>query len=41
MDFMMYWQGIKFFKKNLCFMVNELSQYDMDITFKQMWVRKY
>jgi hypothetical protein len=25
----------------LCFMVNELSQYDMGITFKQKWVRKY
>jgi hypothetical protein len=22
-------------------MVNELSQYDMDIAFKQMWVRNY
>jgi hypothetical protein len=22
-------------------MVNELSQYDMGITFKQKWVRKY
>jgi hypothetical protein len=22
-------------------MVNELSQYDMGIAFKQMWVRKY
>jgi hypothetical protein len=22
-------------------MVNELSQYDMDITFKQKWVRKH
>jgi len=32
---MMYWWGIKFFKIFLCFMVNELSQYDIDIAFKQ------
>ncbi len=25
----------------VCFMVNELSQYDMGITFKQKWVKKY
>jgi hypothetical protein len=25
----------------LWFMVNELSQYDMGITFKRKWVRKY
>ncbi len=25
----------------LCFMVNELSQYDMGIAFKQKWVKKY
>ncbi len=25
----------------LCFMVNELSQYDMGITFKQKWVKKF
>jgi hypothetical protein len=25
----------------LCFMVNELSQYDTSIAFKQKWVRKY
>ncbi len=25
----------------LCFIVNELSQYDTCITFKQKWVRKY
>ncbi len=41
MNFMMYWRGIKYFKKKLCFIVNELSQYDMGITFKQKWVRKY
>jgi len=29
------------FKIFLCFMVNELSQYDIGITFKQKWVRKY
>ncbi len=40
-NFMMYWKGIKFFKIFLCFMVNELSQYDMGTTFKQKWVRKY
>ncbi len=38
---MMYWQGIKFFKIFVCFMVNELSQYDMGITFEKKWVRKY
>jgi len=40
MNFMMYWQGIKYFNQ-ICFMVNELSQYDMIIAFKQKWVRKY
>ncbi len=37
----MYWQGIKYLKNILCFMVNELSQYDTCITFKQKWARKY
>ncbi len=41
MNFMMYWQGIKFFKIFFCFMVNELSKYNMGIAFKQKWVRKY
>ncbi len=41
MNFMMYWWGIKYFKIFLCFMVNELSQYDMGIAFKQKWVKKY
>jgi hypothetical protein len=25
----------------LCFMVNELSHYDMGIVYKQKWVKKY
>jgi hypothetical protein len=29
------------FKIFLCFMVNELSKYDMGIAFKQKWVWKY
>ncbi len=37
----MYWQGIKFFKIFLCFMVNELSKYNTGIAFEQKWVRKY
>jgi len=32
------WNILKIF---LCFMVNELWQYDMGITFKQKWVKKY
>jgi hypothetical protein len=32
---------LNIFKNILCFMVNELSQYDLGITFKQKWVRKY
>ncbi len=27
--------------KKKCLMVNEISQYDMSIPFKQKWVRKY
>jgi hypothetical protein len=34
MNFMMYWQGIKYFKKFLCFTVNGLSQYNTSIAFK-------
>jgi hypothetical protein len=41
MNFMMYWQGIKYLKKIFMFHGYELSQYDMGITFKQKWVRKY
>ncbi len=37
----MYWQGIKYLKIFLCFMVSELSQYDTGIIFKQKWVKKY
>ncbi len=34
--------GNEIFKKYfLYFMINELSQYDTGITFKQKWVRKY
>jgi hypothetical protein len=40
MNFMMYWQGIKYLKIFLCFMVTELSQYHTCIAFKQKWVRK-
>jgi len=32
------WNILKIF---LCFMINELSQYDMGIAFKQKWVKKY
>ncbi len=35
MNFMMYQWESNIFKIFLCFMVIELSQYDMDITFKQ------
>jgi len=38
---MMYWWGIKYLKAIFFFMVNELSQYDMGIAFKQKWVKKY
>ncbi len=38
---MMYWWGIKYLKIFLCFMVNELLQYDTSIAFKQKCVRKY
>ncbi len=38
---MMYWRGVKYLKLFLCFMVNELSQYDTGIAFKQKWAKKY
>jgi len=41
MNFMMYWHKIKYLKTFLCFIANELSQYDTGITFKQKWVKKY
>jgi hypothetical protein len=45
MNFMMCWQGIKYIYIYiyiyLCFMINELSQYDTNIAFKQKRVRKY
>jgi hypothetical protein len=41
MNFMMYWWGIKYLKNILCFIINEISQYDTSIAFKQKWVRKY
>jgi hypothetical protein len=31
MNVMMYYQGIKYFKNILCFMVNELSPYDTSL----------
>jgi hypothetical protein len=40
MNFLKYWQGIKYSLKKLCFMVNELSPYDMGIAFKQKRVKK-
>ncbi len=36
MNFMMYQWGIKYLKT--IFTVNELSQYDTSIAFKQKWV---
>ncbi len=39
MNFMMYWWGINFFKNMSCFMVNELSQYDMVIPLNKSGLR--
>jgi hypothetical protein len=38
---MMYWQKIKYLNNILCFIINEVSEYNTNIAFKQKWVWKH